>query len=244
MSFLAPIVVVLLVGLGTAYSFWMRNRMMGGSAGGFHSASRAADLATKLRLQIVAGDPAFDYANPFSAKGRVPLGVSTGTIRIESSLEGSPDGYPTRLSYLYQKDTKVEAGLLSTGVKTRNVFQCRFTVRTRRPFPPFEVISRAPTMAGGAIQREMSLPVCSTGDAPIDARYQVFAADPAVAQAIAPLLGHFDGFAQSSGVQIVGEDSSVSFVMRETESPIMASVLYQPELLQRGMTELAKLLGG
>jgi hypothetical protein len=62
--------------------------------------------------------------------------------------------------------------------------------------------------------------------------------------ALAPLLGHFDSFAQSSGVQIVGDDACVWFVMREIESPMMGSVFYQPALLQRGMTELAKLLGG
>lgn len=239
MGFLGPVVVLLLVGLGMAYSYWARSRMSASQP-----SSRAADLATKLRLQLVAGDPAFDYANPFSAKGRVPLGVSSGTIRVESALEGSPDGYPTRLSYLYQKDTAIESGLLSKSLQTSTVLRCRFTVRTRRAFPAFEVISRAPTMAGGAIQREMNLPVCSTGNAAVDARYQVFAADPAVAVALAPLLGHFDSFAQSSGVQLIGDDSSVSFLMRETESPIMGSVLYQPELLQRGMTELAKLLGG
>jgi hypothetical protein len=170
-SLLVPFVFLVLTGLGMAYSFWMRNQ-------GLHASSsmpsyRAADLATKLRLQLVAGDPTFDYANPFSAKGRVPLGLIIGsqTTRVESALEGSPDGYPTRLSYLYQKDTAVESGLLSKSVRTKTLFQYRFMVRARRAFPAFEVISRAPTMAGGAIQREMGLPACSTGNAVVDAKY-------------------------------------------------------------------------
>jgi hypothetical protein len=204
----------------------------------------AADLGRRLRLELVAGHPAFDFANPLAARSPGGLVLGSSSTHVESRLEGAPDGYPTRLSYLYRMDQRVESDILSKALHTSSAFECRFTVWARRAFPSFEVVSRAPTLAGGPIQRQLSLPLCATGHATLDAQYQVFAADPAVAAAIAPVLSHFDPFASSSGVQIVGEGGAVAFVMFEMQSPMMATALHQPELMQRAMTELAVRVGG
>jgi hypothetical protein len=95
----------------------------------------AADLARRLRLELVAGHPAFDFANPLAARSPGGLVLGSSSTHVESRLEGAPDGYPTRLSYLYRMDQRVESDLLGKALHTANAFECRFTVGTRRAFP-------------------------------------------------------------------------------------------------------------
>lgn len=235
---MAVVLVLALVGIAMIPGLLARSRMKGVMEG-----LVASRLAQTLRLHLVAGGPEFDYGNPFSAPGRVRLTMGDYVTHIESRLEGAPDGYPTRLSYLHHLERTVSSTLLEKQVKTKGHTDCRFAVATRGPFPVFEILSRAQVQPGG-MERELALDDCSTGNAAVDAKYQVFTNDPTIAATLAPVLAQFDELATSSGVHVVGDGSNVAFVMRETKSPLMGSALQSAIALQRAMTELAKAVGG
>ncbi|MBN8616426.1 MAG: hypothetical protein J0L92_37920 [Deltaproteobacteria bacterium] len=238
MRFLIPVVLLVVVlGLTVAMRFVLARQA--GSAGPQRS-MRASDLATRLRLALVAGNPAFDYQSPLTAPGRIRL-HSTEPLQIESRLEGAPDGYPTRLVYLYREERKVE-GMLTKSLEVKTWFDCRFAIQTRRAIPQFEIATRAATTFG-SVQRELALPPVPTGDPSIDARYQIFTSEPAIVPTLVSVLGHFAPI-EAQGVHVVSDGTSVAFVLREKAAPFMGSALYEAEQLQRAMTTLAQAVGG
>ncbi len=241
MRFLIPVVLLLVV-LGLTLAMRLVAKRLGGgetSSGGPRS-MRASDLATRLRLAVVAGNPAFDYQSPLTAPGRVRL-HSSEPLQIESRLEGSPDGYPTRLAYLFREERKLE-GLLTKTLEVKTWFDCRFAIQTRRAIPQFEFSTRGTTVFG-AVQRELPLPPVSTGDPAIDAKYQLFTADPSIVPTLVSVFGHFAP-CEPQGVHVVSDGTSVAFLLREKATPFMGSALYEAEALQRAMTALARAVGG
>ena len=83
----------------------------------------------------------------------------------------------------------------------------------------------------------------STGNPQIDALYIVLTPEPRLAQVLGIQLGAFAGFA-NSGIHLVGEGQSVSFLMQQTKAPMLALALHQPEAMATALTALARAIGG
>ncbi len=190
---------------------------------------RASELATRLGLQLVKGDPGFNFFIR-QANADVARGPADGKpILVEVLLEEGD----CSLRYLYRVEQETDLAQ----VRWRTWFDCRMTVRTQQPFPPFEVTSRNAPM--GPIVRTQRLPELKPGDA----TYLITTNEAGVGDVLREHLPAFSVFV-NSGVHLVGDGQSVSFVMKHDKAPLLANALYYAEDMQRLLTGLARSLGG
>jgi hypothetical protein len=230
--FLVPV-----VGLAAlAYTLWARKR-----AGQNHdqqfSNYRAGELAQRLGLQLIAGDPNFNLFISY-ANVDVRRGPSDGKpVHVEIRMQGAPHGVPLELVYLYRLERESDL----TTVTWTTWFDCHMSARAARPFPPFELISRNAPL--GPIAQTLPLAPQATGDANVDAAYLVTTAEPGVAQLLGQAAGALATFA-NSGVHLVGDGQQVSFVMKRDKAPLLANALYFAEAMSQQLSDLARRLGG
>jgi len=202
-----------------------------------YSNYKAGALAQRLGLTLRAGDPNF---NVFIRQANVD--VQRGPkdnlpIHIEVRAEGAPLGVPLEFVYLF----RVEQDTGFTTVTWRTWFDCRLTARARQAFPPFEVVSRNAPL--GAIAQTLALPPIPTGNPPVDATYLVTTQEPGMAQVLGELLPAFVTF-QNAGVHLVGDGSTISFIMHQDKSPLLANALYYAEQLTSEVSQVARRIGG
>jgi hypothetical protein len=202
-----------------------------------YSNYRAGELARRLGLAVVKGDPGFNlfirHANVDVARGP----SDNKPVHIDVTVAGARDGRELALRYLYRVEQETGFG----SVTWRTWFDCRMTAVVHRPFPPFEVVSRKTPM--GAITRTQSLPEMPTGVPAVDAEYAVCTAHPEMAALLGQVLPGFAHFS-NAGVQLVGDCKGVAFVMYEDKSPLVGSALYYAEDMGRLLSELARRIGG
>lgn len=198
---------------------------------------RAGALAQRLGLQLLKGDPTYNFmvthANQSVARGA----TDSKAINIDIEMSGTPFGVPLTFRYLYRVER--ESGFNSTTYKTW--FNCRMIASAKQAFPPFEVTSR--NTALGRIVREQTLPDAPTHNAAVDAEFQVTTPEPALAQLLGPILPEFSAFG-SAGVHLLGDGRQVSFVMNQSTAPIVPSAIYYAEVMAHALSNLAQRLGG
>jgi len=234
-----PFYVLIFPALAVGYMFYMRSRHKQQTVqfDQQYSNYRAGELATRLGLQLVKGDPNFNFmvthANASVARGA----TDKQAVHVDIELSGQPFGAPLSLTYLNRQER--ETGFSSTTYKTW--FDCRMAATTRQPFPPFEVTSRKTPV--GAIVKQQTLPEVRTGNPAVDAEFAVMTHEPALAQLLGQVLPEFVALA-SAGVHLVGDGQRVSFIMNQTTAPIVASALYHAEVMSHGLSNLARRLGG
>ena len=231
-TFLFPI-----IGLVAVVAFMVYRKKAVAGYDKQYSNYRAGELAQRLGLTLVEGDPAF---NLFIRHASVDVlrGPTDGRpVHVQIKAQGAPQGVPLELVYLYRVEQ--ETGLAQ--VTWRTWFDCRMTAHTQRPFPPFEVISRNAPL--GPIAATAPLPPAPTGNAAVDATYAVTTHEPALAQLLGELLSGFATF-QNSGVHLSGDGRSISFVMKQDKAPLLANALYYAETMASELTALARRLGG
>lgn len=230
--FLAPVIGLVVVVAMTV----LRKRALQGHDAQW-SQYRASELATRLRLTLVKGDPTFNFFIR-QAHADVSRGPSDGKpIHIEVLLEGAPDGHDVTLRYLYRVEQ--ETGLAK--VTWRTWFDCRMEVRAKQAFPRFEVRSRNAPM--GPINRTLPLAAVATGDRALDEKYEVLTGEQGIADVLRAELPAFSRF-DNAGVHLVGDGQTVAFVMQNDKAPLLANALYYAEDMQRLLTKLAVTLGG
>src|SRR4029079_5623551 len=159
---------------------------------------RAGELAQRLGLTLVEGDPTFNF---FIQQAHVDVqrGPSDGRpVHVQIRMQGQPQGVPLELTFLYRVEQ--ETGL--TQVTWRTWFDCRMSAYARQPFPPFEVVSRYAPL--GPIAQEQPLPPMTTGMPPVDATYLVATTEPGMAQLLGAVLPSFSLFA-NAGVHLIGD---------------------------------------
>lgn len=226
-----------LLGVGALVFFLVNRRSAARNMDPQYAGYRAGALAQRLGLTLVEGDPEF---NLFIRQANVDVrrGPADGRpIHVQVRMEGAPQRVPLQLVYLYRVEQ--ESGF--TQVTWRIWFDCRMVAQARRPFSPFEVISRSAPL--GPIAATQALPPAPTGNPAVDATYSVTTADPAVARALGEALGGFATF-QNSGVHLVGDGRGVSFVMKQDKAPLLANALYYAEAMAQQLAALAQRLGG
>jgi hypothetical protein len=198
---------------------------------------RAGALAQRLGLQLLKGDPSYNFivthANQSVARGA----TDKQAINIDIEMAGAPFGVPLTFRYLYRVER--ESGFNSTTYKTW--FNCRMTASAKQAFPPFEVTSRKTSL--GSIVREQTLPDAPTHNAAVDAEFQVTTREPALAQLLGQLLPEFSTFG-AAGVHLSGDGQQVSFVMNQSSAPIVQSAIYHAEVMTHALSNLAQRLGG
>lgn len=191
---------------------------------------RAGELAKRLGMQLVKGDPGFNFFIK-QANADVSRGPSDGKpVHIDVLLEGEDSA----LSYLY----RIEQETNFSNVKWSIWSSCKMTVRAPNTFEPFEVISKSAPM--GPIAKTQVLPTQKTA---ADATYSVMTKDAELAKAIAEVLPEFSVFV-NSGIHLVGDGDSISFIMKQDKAPLLANALYYAEDMQSGLRNLAQRIAG
>jgi hypothetical protein len=234
-----PLQVVLFpaVALVAMVAFVLHRRSAIGRYDQQYSNYRSAELARRMGLSLVEGDPEF---NLFIRQANVDVlrGPSDGRpVQVRMRAEGAPQGIPLELTYFYRVER--ETGIATTTWSTW--FDCRLTARARKAFPPFEVISRNAPL--GPIAQTQALPPVQTGNPQVDATYLVTTQEPGVARLLGEALATFATF-QNSGVHLVGDGASIAFVMKQDKAPLLANALYYAEDMATQLTNLARRIGG
>lgn len=236
------VMVIAMLGFAAYYMLVMRKRQVA-NLDQQHANFRASELAKRLGLRLVSGDPNFNLFI-FQAAAQVLSGPTDDKpIDIDVKMQGSPGGVNLELVYLFKVTQKTDKSYLTNQIKIEREtwFDCRMIAHTAQPFPPFEVVSR--TTAMGQIQQTMAVAPIVTGNPTVDSVYLVATQEPGMAQLLGQLLPAFAQFNQN-GVHLVGDGQTISFVMKRDKPPLVANALYFAETLAANLTEMARRIGG
>jgi hypothetical protein len=193
-----PVIVFLVpvVGVIAAVVFPRLAKQLASSTEQRYAEFRLADLAPRLGLHIVEGDPslnmlqahvAHNMARGWSVGGLRGLAVKGKETRVR--LEGTPYGRPTRFTFF----ARTEGTDLIGARVVRRELDCRLSVRVPVELPPFEIVLRRPS-SSLEVKPELGLPAQSFGDPQLDAHLVLHCADPRLGPVVAPavvgLTGH------------------------------------------------------
>lgn len=193
-----PLQVFLLPVFGLAMgAFWLvfGRKLMTGHDQRFRNL-RVADLAQRLGLRIMEGDPALNMMqahtkhNMRTAKDKAGFMKSSKETKVV--LEGAPYGRPTR--FLFHRYTAVAERVVVQVVS--GSFDCRLSLQVPVDLPPFEIVSRSGfgrRYMGIKAQAEWGLPLQSFGDADLDAKLALSSPDPRIGSFLAPVVGPLAG---------------------------------------------------
>jgi hypothetical protein len=239
MSTIQTIIVPLLGIAAVAYYVLVIRKKQVGAMDKQTAGFRAGELAQRLGLQVVQGDPMFNLFIP-QANVDAMRGPKDGKpVHIEILLKGEAQGVPLELYYLSRVEKKTDH---IKGIITWTTwFECRMTAEAKKAFPEFEVTSRGTPM--GPITRSLTLAEARTGNPAVDAAYMVATSEPALAQVLGSQMGAFSEFG-TAGVHLVGDGKSVSFHMLQAKPPMIAYGLYYPEAMAKGLAAIARAVGG
>jgi hypothetical protein len=180
---------------------------------------RAGELATRLGMTLVEGDPQHNLAtmsvqpatqNVYSAKGFLKqvavsnLGGTLGEFKLR--MTGKPYGSDAELVLYCKQD--FEPGVTENVTTTWS--DLRLTVHTRCAIPPFELRLRKEMTGLESRAPEQHMPPQSFGDAALDQRFRLESYDPTLPRRLATTLGPL---ANAIYVHVTGSGSQLSFVM-------------------------------
>jgi len=194
-----PVSVFLLpaIGLGIgAFFLLFGRRLMTGHDQRYHDL-RVGELAQRLGLRIVEGDPALNMMQAHTKHNMRMAKDKAGFMRSSKEtkvvLEGAPYGRPTR--FLFHRYTAVAERVVVQVVS--GSFDCRLSLQVPADLPPFEIVSRSGLgrrYMGIKAKAEWGLAPQSFGDADLDAKLALSSPDPRIgpflAEVVRSLAGH------------------------------------------------------
>jgi hypothetical protein len=245
-----PLTVFLLpaIGLGMG-AFWLvfgRRLMMG--ADQRYRDLRVADLAQRLGLRIVEGDPALNMMQAHTKHNMRMAKDKAGFMRSSKQtkvvLEGAPYGRPTR--FLFHRYTAVAERVVVQVVS--GAFDCRLSLQVPVDLPPFEIVSRSGLgrrYMGIKAKAEWGLPPQPFGDADLDAKLALSSPDPRIGSYLAPVVGPLAGHRY---VHIQGHRGVIESVASQEATASNDAGYFQWifEVVdhQRVLEQMANVLGG
>jgi hypothetical protein len=245
-----PLTVFLLpaIGLGMG-AFWLvfgRRLMMG--ADPRYRDLRVADLAQRLGLRIVEGDPALNMMQAHTKHNMRMAKDKAGFMRSSKEtkvvLEGAPYGRPTR--FLFHRYTAVAERVVVQVVS--GAFDCRLSLQVPADLPPFEIVSRSGRgrrYMGIKAKAEWGLPPQPFGDADLDAKLALSSPDPRIGSYLAPAVGPLAGHRY---VHIQGHRGVIESVASQEDTASNDAGYFQWifEVVdhQRVLEQMANVLGG
>jgi hypothetical protein len=231
--------------IGFAAFGWMmyRQKTMGATHDVQHSNFRASELASRLGLTLVKGDPAFNLFIAYADAGVRKGPTDDKPVDVDVLLQGQPQGVPIEVVYYNRIEQATEKNMIGQirSIKTKTWFDCHMAVSTRTSFPAFEVLSNKPPI--GAIAQQTTLPHQSSGNAAVDAKFAIKTNEPGLAQLLGEHLTKFSTF-DTAGVHLVGADNKITYVLSKNGAPILGNALYYAENMAQYLTEMARAVGG
>jgi hypothetical protein len=185
------------IGLGMG-AFWLvfGRKLMTGSDKRYRE-FRVADLAHRLGLQILEGDPTLNMMQAHTKHNmRMAKDKARGFLRNSKEtrvvLEGAPYGRPTR--FLFHRYTEVAERIVVRVAS--GSFDCRLSLQVPVDLPPFEIVRRAgfaDRYQGIRAKPEWGLPAQSFGDRDLDAKLALSSPDPRLGSYLAPVVAALAG---------------------------------------------------
>ncbi len=196
-----PIVVYIMPVVALALFFFMRARMKHTLVKGEaeNAASRAGEMAKRIGLSVVEGDP---NLNLMYAHSQILAGQ---TKEAKVRLAGNPSGRNGEVRYYERMEAKAEF----SGTTITTYFDGHVGVEVRAPFPEFEVVLRSPPSWVGTPKLKVSAPAVPFGDATLDQRYVLRTVDARIGPVIAPALANL---AAHQYVHIFGQGNQLTFL--------------------------------
>lgn len=239
--YLLPLIVIAALGF-PVLAMGITNRL--------YAQYRVANLAQRMGLAIVEGNPKLNMVNAFPIHN-FKMGTSTGgnwlsrltnsTKQTKVRLAGAPHGRPTEFVYHRREDTR--EGLLM--VTTDSWFECRLSVQVPVAFPEFEIVRRRPHKSvspmgifGPKARPELPLPPQRFGNPDLDNKLVLTTAEPRLGPALARAIG---GLAPLEFVHVQGRDGVLHWLATEEGSALAIRRL--PEA-QQVLERIADVLTG
>lgn len=228
---MSSIIFIVVTIAGTfGFMIWMRRRL-----NTQHAHMRAGELAPRLGMRLVEGDPDFNLATMSVQPSVQNLGSAKGFMRqmvagqvggqlgeFQLRMTGQPYGANAEL-LLYCKQTFKPGYATNT---TTTWSDLRLTVHARCNVAPFDLRLRD-EMTGLETRRRDDDPVMPPqqfGDPALDRRYAITSHDPAVPRYLG---AHLATLHQAVYVHVVAAGNQVSFVMTPTSVNACAGLLEQ-----------------
>jgi hypothetical protein len=245
-----PVSVFLLpaIGLGIgAFFLLFGRRLMTGHDQRYHDL-RVGELAQRLGLRIVEGDPALNMMQAHTKHNMRMAKDKAGFMRSSKEtkvvLEGAPYGRPTR--FLFHRYTAVAERVVVQVVS--GSFDCRLSLQVPADLPPFEIVSRSGLgrrYMGIKAKAEWGLAPQSFGDADLDAKLALSSPDPRIGLHLAPVVGALLGHKY---VHIQGHRGLIeSLASKEDTASNDAGYfqwIFEVEEHQRVLEQMANVLAG
>jgi hypothetical protein len=237
------------VGLGMGL-FWLvfGRKLMTGSDKR-HRELRVGELAQRMGLQIVEGDPSLNMMQAHTKHNmRMAKDKASGFLRSSKEtkvvLEGAPYGRPTR--FLFHRYTEVAERFVAQVVS--GSFDCRLSLQVPVDLPPFEIIGRsglADRYMGLKVKPEWGLPDQSFGDRELDAKLALSSPDPRIGSYLAPVVGALVG---NRYVHIQGHRDVIESLCSQDDAASNDAGyfqwIFQAEDHQRILEHMANVLAG
>ena len=238
-------VILVLVAATFGFMFFMRRRL-----NTQYAHMRAGELAPRLGMQLLAGDPAHNLVTmsvqpsvqgTSSAKGflsqmaATQLGGTLGELKLH--MAGQPYGASCELMLYCRQD--FEPGFTTNTTTTWH--DLRLTVHAAYAVVPFDLRLRKETMhlETRRDDGEPRMPPQLFGDPVLDERFVIETPDPSLPRRIAGALGPF--LHTLVYVHVTGAGNQVSFVMTPSS---VTSVAPSLESILHGLVSIAAVFEG
>jgi hypothetical protein len=233
------------IGLGMGLFWLVAGKRMMASSDRKYGEYRAGDLAQRMGLQIVEGDPALNLmmaqtkhnmalANRPSG-GRVGrmLGDSDKQTRVR--LEGAPYGRPTQL--VFDSYTKHQERIVAN--ITSWSFEYRLSIQLPVEVPPFEIVLRKSGAYGVKAKPEWKLPKQSFGSPDLDAKLTLRCEDRRLGSHLAPVM---NGLTSHKYLHIQGNGRIISSITEDPNATMYVTM--DIEQTQIALEHMANALAG
>jgi hypothetical protein len=223
-----------------AYWFLMLRRRE--SFGDATSSMRAGEVAAKLGMALVQGDPSFHlFADATPSMGAAGVLLSGTPFpyqgpTTEIRAEGAIDGRATELYFHAMATAGVRLPGVGRDVEVERT--CRLSLTPRVPVVDFELVLRRPNAGAEPERVHPALPEATLGDRRLDDRYALFTSSPHIAARLARAASVLDDQAY---VHVVGEKGRVSMPFTLGAMYLLAA---SPQPFLQKLDALARALEG
>jgi len=242
-----PIYVFFVPVVGVALGlFWaVAGRRMMARSERQYSEYRAADVAQRMGLRIVEGDPALNLmmaqTQHTMAQARRPAGGAVGRMLGDKDkatrvrLEGAPYGRPTQL--VFDSYTKHQERIVAS--VTSWSFEYRLSLQLPVEVPSFEIVLRKAGAHGVKAKAEWRLPKQSFGSPDLDAKLTLRCEDPQIGPHLAPAAS---ALAEHKFLHIQGNGRIISSITEDPNATMYVTM--DLEATQLVLEHMANALAG
>jgi hypothetical protein len=241
-----PVVVFVMpvVAIGMAVFWTVAGRRMMAGTDRRYADYRVADLAERMGLRIVEGDPTLnmvqvqtkhDMARGQATGGKVARFMGDTQKETRVRLEGAPYGRPTELvfdSYSKYQD-RLAVGIIISA------YEYRLSVQLPVVVPPFEIVLRKAGAHGVKAKPEWRLPKQSFGSPDLDAKLTLHCEDPGLGPHLAPAAS---GLVSHKYLHIQGRGGVISSIAEDANATMY--VTFDLEQTQLVLEHMANALAG